>query len=94
MYEYLSIYPYVHLPTSTLNIYIYIYNMYMCIYTHALACIYIYIVHMFEGHPAITRWDVSRCEAIKGMMYQGLELQLLWCENLRHPGSDNIEVPS
>ena len=70
--------------------------MYMCIYTHALACIYIYIysVHMFEGHPAITRWEVSRCEAIKGMMYQGPELQLLWCENLRHPGSDNIEVPS
>lgn len=61
---------------------------------HWRVYIYIYIVHMFEGHPAITRWDVSRCEAIKGMMYQGLELQLLWCENLRHPGSDNIEVPS
>ena len=61
---------------------------------HWRVYIYIYSVHMFEGHPAITRWEVSRCEAIKGMMYQGPELQLLWCENIRHPGSDNIEVPS
>lgn len=55
VYEYLSIYPYVHLPTSTLNIYI------KYVHVHIYACIGVYIyIHCTYVWRASSHHKVGR----------------------------------